>query len=48
MATNAKPGIADGHEIQIKAGSVLLRGNLDVQANASGIVLFAHGVVDAI
>jgi hypothetical protein len=30
-------------EVQIKSGSLLLYGELDVPANASGIVLFAHG-----
>ena len=30
-------------EVQIKAGSLLLSGELHVPANATGIVLFAHG-----
>ena len=30
-------------EVQIKAGSLLLNGELNVPANATGIVLFAHG-----
>lgn len=30
-------------EVQIKAGSLLLNGELNVPANANGIVLFAHG-----
>ena len=35
--------ISDRGEVQIKAGSVILRGELSVPEYASGIVLFAHG-----
>jgi hypothetical protein len=43
VATRAKRGIADRGEIQIKAGSVLLAGELSVPENATSVVLFAHG-----
>jgi dienelactone hydrolase len=42
-ATPAKREIAERGEVQIRAGSVLLTGELKVPANATGIVLFAHG-----
>lgn len=42
-ATTATRGISDRGEIQIKAGPVLLNGELNVPENATGIVLFAHG-----
>jgi putative phosphoribosyl transferase len=35
--------MADKGEVQIKAGSVLLAGELSVPENAIGVVLFAHG-----
>ncbi len=42
---SAKPATkaAEGSEIQIQAGSVLLNGELKVPENATGVVLFAHG-----
>lgn len=43
VATRATRGIADRGEIQIRAGSVLLAGELSVPENATGVVLFAHG-----
>ena len=30
-------------EIKIRAGSVLLAGNLNIPKNANGIIVFAHG-----
>jgi len=35
--------ISDGGEVQIKAGSAILSGELSVPKHAAGIVLFAHG-----
>ena len=43
VATRATRGIANRGEIQIRAGSVLLAGELSVPENATGVVLFAHG-----
>jgi hypothetical protein len=44
MATTpTRKRIPKSVDVQIKAGSALLDGELDVPVNASGIVLFAHG-----
>lgn len=43
MVTIAASSEARGDEVQIKAGSVVLSGELKIPANAAGIVLFAHG-----
>ena len=40
-ATTKQPPVRQ--EVEIKAGSLLLNGELNVPANATGIVLFAHG-----
>lgn len=42
---SAPPGtrVVERAEVRIKAGPVLLKGELKVPENASGIVLFAHG-----
>ena len=42
-AIAATRGGSERGEVQIRAGSVLLNGELNVPENASGIVLFAHG-----
>ena len=42
-ATPATREVSERGEVQIRAGSVLLSGELKVPAHATGIVLFAHG-----
>ena len=42
-ATPAKRAVVETGEVQIRAGSVSLTGELNVPENATGIVLFAHG-----
>jgi dienelactone hydrolase len=42
-ATAATTGTGDRGEVQIRAGSVLLAGELSVPDKAKGVVLFAHG-----
>jgi putative phosphoribosyl transferase len=42
-ATPATRGVSERGEVQIRAGSVLLTGELKVPEDATGIVLFAHG-----
>lgn len=43
MSTTTGARVAGSNEVQIKAGPVLLNGELRVPEKASGIVLFAHG-----
>jgi putative phosphoribosyl transferase len=43
IARTASGGVGKGVEVQIRAGSALLSGDLEVPENANGIVLFAHG-----
>jgi hypothetical protein len=42
-ATPATRQVSEKGEVQIRAGSVLLTGELKVPEDATGIVLFAHG-----
>ena len=42
-AIPAKKEIPEKREVEIKAGSALLKGELEVPTNATGVVLFAHG-----
>ena len=42
-ATSAKKETPERLEVEIKAGSVVLSGDLEVPEHAAGIVLFAHG-----
>ena len=42
-ATPVTRRVSEKGEVQIKAGSILLNGELKVPQNATGIVLFAHG-----
>jgi pimeloyl-ACP methyl ester carboxylesterase len=43
VATPATRRVSERGEVQIRAGSVLLNGELKVPEDATGIVLFAHG-----
>lgn len=43
MPEVGKAGVAIAREVQVPAGSIELSGDLQVPADASGIVLFAHG-----
>jgi putative phosphoribosyl transferase len=43
MSNTGATGVARAHNVQIASGETTLAGELNVPANAQGVVLFAHG-----